>query len=272
MKQWKRFLKLRKQDDMVKIILALAVLGAVFMIRAVYHGIRIYQTVQSSAEYVLTADTPGGTLAGRQRELMQEENITAAGLWRQTSLTVKYQGRETALSCSELSEDYMEEVYGIRDEGAMTTIYMNQKAFSGLLQNTDTVGYSRNGEAARTLRVTYVKEAEGDEPSRQKTAEVVLVKEGVPEDEPFVFCKGDPIDLAKYASGIRVYAERQELYRETAERLQNKGFAIANMQKIRETEYLLQMETVKIQYGVMTAALCLFCAGVLGKFRKSRPL
>ena len=166
----------------------------------------------------------------------------------------------------------MEEVYGIRDEGAMTTIYMNQKAFSVLLQNTDSVGYSRNGEAARALRVTYVKEAEGDEPSRQKTADVVLVKEGVPEDELFVFCKGDPIDLAKYASGRRVYAERQDLYQETAERLQNKGFTIANMQEIRETEYRLQTEAVEIRYGVMTAALCLFCAGVLEKFRKSRAL
>lgn len=272
MKKWKRFLKLRKQDDRVKIILALAVLGAVFMIRAVYHGIRIYQTVQSSAEYVITADAPGGTLAGRQRELMQEENITAAGLWRQTSLTVKYQGRETAFSCSELSEDYMEEVYGIRDEGAMKTIYMNQKAISQLLQEGDGIGYFKENGEVRTLRVTYVKEADGDETFRQKTAEVVLVKEGVPEDAPFVFCKGDPIDLTKYASGIRVYTGGQELYGETVDRLQNKGFTIANMQEIRETEYLLQTEAVKIRYGVITAALCLFCAGVLEKFRKSRDL
>ncbi|MDE7436529.1 MAG: hypothetical protein K2N01_12020 [Lachnospiraceae bacterium] len=268
MKRWKRFWKLRKQDDMVKIILIFWVFGMGCLIQAAYNGVLLYQAVQSPAEYVLMADTTDGALSAKQKELVQEEDVMAAGLWRQTTLTVKYQGMEAAFSCSELSEPYMETVYGIRDEGAMKTIYMNQKAFSQVLGGRDGSGYSQNNDANRTLRVTYVKEDQGDETSRQQTADIVLVKDGVSEEEPLVFCKGDRIDLAKYASGIRVYVGRHDLDGRNAEKLQETGFTIANMQEIREAEYLGQMKLVRIKYGVLTAALCLFCACVLMKFRR----
>lgn len=268
MKWWKRFWKLRKQDDMVKIILIFWVFGMACLIYAGYNGILLYQTVQSPAEYVLAANTPGGALTVRQRELIQEEDIMAAGLWRQTSLTVKYQGMETVFSCSELSEAYMETVYGIRDEGAMKTIYMNQKAFSQLLLNRAADVYSQNSEEIHALRVTYVKDEQGDEILGQGTADVVLVKDGVPEDTPFVFCKGECINLTKYAAGIRVYAARQDLNGEGVQKLQEKGFEIVNIQEIQEAEYLGQMTLIRIKYGVMTAVLCLFCACVLMKFRR----
>lgn len=211
MKWWKKFWRIRKQEDRVKIVLLLFLLGIVFLFYGVYNGICLYQAVQTPVEYVLAGDSGEQNLGRKLNEIREWENMAGASIFRESSVLITYQGEETTFSCVELSEEYIKDVYGISQSGATKTFYMNQKAFDMVKETNEAFSYKQSG-SEDTLRMTYETEEaeEGQtqlpekERKEKKTAEIVRVKEGVNEEEPFVFSAGEKGILIKYGMGIRV--------------------------------------------------------------------
>ena len=263
---WSKFLRLRKQNDIIKIMCLYLIIGAVFIANAVINGIRLYQSVQSPAEYVLMGNGQNAAANVTLKEIGELENVAALSRQKEMMITVKYQGDEIEFSCTKLSGAYLEKVYGIRESGAMPTFYMNEKAYGQLKKNEyGPVEDSGNGE----LRITYsVMDASKDASANQTggTAKVVRIQTGMPEDEPFVFCKGDSMGLSENTPDIRVFVNRQDLDGEDVNRLLGFGYTLVNEKEVQETEYLRQMQLVKIQYGGAVAAISLTCAGFLWKF------
>lgn len=260
MKWWNKFWKLRKQKDVVKIMLLYFVIGMGFMANAVYHGILLYRIVQSPAEYVVAKIAGSAVTETELEEIRRLEYVIAASRQQEEPVTVKYQMKEADFSCILLSESYLETAYGIRKNGAMKTFYMNRKAYEQLMQRT--------GSGGEELVVSYVMEslAEGDEGQKGGTAKAVLVTAGIPEEEPVVFCRGDSAELTGDVAELRVRVGRQELDGGNVRRLENLGYSVVNREEIREAEYLRELELVRIQYGAAVGGICLVSVWVLWRF------
>lgn len=262
MRWWSKFLKLRRQNDIIKIMCLYLVIGAVFIVNAVLNGILLYQSVQSPAEYVLMGNEQNAAANAKLREISELENVAALSRQKEMMITIKYQASETVFSCVKLSEAYMEKVYGIQESGAMTTFYMNPKAYEQIKKNEYS---SSEGGDSGELRVNYTA---GDAPESQTggTARVVQVQTGMPKEEPFVFCKGDGISMSMDTADIRVFVKRQDLGGEDVKRLLGFGFTLVNEKEVQEKEYQRQIQFVKIQYGGVVAAISLSCAVFLWRF------
>lgn len=277
MKWWKKFWRLRKQEDRVKIVLLLFLMGIVFLFYGVYNGICLYQTVQTPVEYVLTGDSGDKYLGRKLNEIREWENMAGTSIFRENSVLITYQGEETTFSCVELSEEYIKDVYGISQSGATKTFYMNQKAFDMVKEAEGAFSYKQS-DSEDILRVAYEMEAaeEGQtqlpekERKEKKTAEIVLVKEGVNEEEPFVFSVEEKGILIKYGTGIRLCFKGQDMDGSQLRKIQEAGFTVKNINVYQELEYLRKEKELHIKYAFGVSGICLFCSCILWKAGKEK--
>lgn len=278
MGKFRKFLKLRKQEDAVKLVLLLFLLGTGLIIHAVYNGVLLYRQIQSPAEYALVKDEAGSGLKEEFMEIGKWEHISAASLYQETELLVKYKEKEASFSCIELSEAYMKAAYGISESGATKTFYMNQKAFEQIESGEADREVSQSSEKERkkllvTYEITDTDETVADKGEKgrgtAKTAEIILIQENVPEEEPFVFCKGEKPSLEKNGAGIRVFAERQDIDGSNVKKMQSSGFTIENISWHQEAEYLQKIRGIRIRYDVLAAAVCFFSSWALWRFRET---
>lgn len=277
MKKFRKFLRLRKQEDAVKIVLLFIVLGIGLIINSIYNGALLYRQMQSPAEYALAKDETESGLKRELTEIEKWDSISAASLYQEIGLTLKYKEKEAPFSCIGLSEAYLKAAYGISESGVTKTFYMNQKAFLQIEGDTvseDDSPSHKNSKEEKKLLVTYeitdadeIPDKDGEKgQGPAKTAEIILVQENVPKEEPFVFCKSEKPALEKNAAGIRVFAERQDLDGSNVKKMQSSGFTIENMQLHQERENLQKIRGLRIRYDLLAGAVCFFSAWVLWKF------
>ncbi len=258
MKWWKRFLRLRKQNDTVKIMLLYIVIGVCFFVNAIYNGVLLYRLIQSPVEYVAGI---GGTFGTKLKELAELENVKAFSVQGEKSVTMKYKTTEVSLPCVYLSKEYLKNAYGIEESGAMEKFFVNQAAYEQLKQENT---YEPD---EGILRVTYTIEAQEEDKEGQKgTADIVLLADILPDKEPYAFCRGDSVDYAK-STTVRVLAARHELDEITVKRLQGMGFVIENTTDLQEDKYMQEMKLVELRYGLIVAGICVTAAGVMWRLR-----
>lgn len=258
---WKKFWKIRKQDDNVKCLLLFATIGIGFFINILYNGFVLYQKANSPVEYVLSSSTQDELNGTKIKNLWDLKDIYAVSHQYEMPLEVKSKDGDLAFTCVELSQEYMEAVYGIKESSAMKVFYMNQMAYSQLKQGLDKKAVKNRG-GQEELQICYIVEEIGDEETEQKEkiAKVVLVNQGVPKDLAYVFCRGD-----RSSEQVRVCIARQELEGRTTQRFQNEGFAIVNKEEVLEAEYQQEMNKAKMGYGFAISCICLACTWVMWK-------
>lgn len=288
MSWWKRFWRLRKQNDVVKIMLLFSVLGLGFIANAVYNGMQIYKLVNEPVEYVLSGWETGSSLDSRLSELAGLENVAAVSCQIDSVAMVKYQTFESTISYVMLSEKFIESSYGIRDRGSMKTFYMNAAAYKQFTQsvyfrtaegkNSGNVQGSSLGYVDEGLRVSYsldgqaTSNEEGSSADNQVsdtaygTAKVVLVDTDIAGDEPYVFCKGDRASLLRSATGVRVRVGQQDLDGMNVKQMQGLGFSVVNEELIIRTEYEQEIQIIKIKFGLLLAVVCAVSIWALGKY------
>lgn len=275
MNWWKKFWRLRKQEDRVKIVFLLFLLGIACLVYGIYNSVRLHQAMHTSVEYMLTGEGNGSPLERKQKELREWENLAGISICRKSGVRITYRGQETAFSCMELSADYIEKIYGLAQSGVTKTFYMNQKAFDMVKEAEGDAVAGMFGNAD-SLRVTYeiedteegqAKQAE-HEGKEKKTAVIVLVKEGVREEEPFVFSAAENGILEKYGTEIRICSKGQDMDGSQVRKLQEMGLTVENMQMYQELEYFRNVKEIRIKYNLGMAALCLFCACMLWRAGK----
>ena len=285
MQRWKKFWRLRKQEDAVKLMLLFFAAGAAFLGNAVYNGVELYRQLQSPAEYVLWSNAQSGAADSQLSALREIKHVTAVSHQKEIPVTARKNGKETAFTCTELSGEYMEKVYGIRKSGATKTFYMNQKAYSQMKQelgsanSVDSHAQSAHGEKnssgeskeAEEMQICYLVEAESLEEEaalKERTAKVVLVQQGVPQEEPYVFTKAA---MQSIEPQVRVCVGQQELEGGITQRLEAAGFAVEQTQIVQEAEYRQELKIVRLGYALLAGLLCLVCVWALWLvWKKSR--
>ncbi len=260
MRRWKRFWRLRKQNDTVKMMLLYLVIGACFLVNVIYNGVLLYRFLQSPIEYVLAGNASGGVPGAKLREIAELENVKAFSMQGEMEVTMKYQtAEEISCSCICLSKEYLKLAYGIVESGATKTFYANRAAYEQLKRGSD---YEGNGEE-NIARVTYTIEAlEEAEEGRKGSANVVLLTDIRADGEPVMFCGGDSVDYGK-STLVRVLAKKREMDQKTANSLQRTGFTVENTGELQKDAYVQELKLVRMSYGLAVAAVCFVGAWVM---------
>lgn len=261
MKWWSRFWKIRKQKDWVKLMLLFLLLGIGFFGHLVYEGICLYQIILTPMEYILTSQSPTGITDLQMQDLWELEQISAVSRQQELSLELAGQWGKMNLTCLEVSQSYLENAYGIRSCSSMQVFYMNQLAYEELLEN---MGYGEGYDPPKedwTLGYVLGEEEMG-------MAKIILVPEGVPNDQPYAFHEGNSVRLAKNSPAIRIQVRQQNLDGMHVQRFQQSGLEILNDSDIEKTSDCQERILMQMKYDCMIAVLCLLSAGCLKKYGK----
>lgn len=262
MKWWSKFWKIRKQKDKVKLMLLFILLGIGFFGHLIYEGIRLYQITITPAEYILTSHDSTGITDKQMKELWELEQVSAVSRQQELSLELAGQRGKANLTCLEISQSYLENAYGIRSCSSMQVFYVNQLAYEELLRN---MGYMDGSETPKeNWNMGYVL---GGEESGM--AKIILVTEGIPNDQPYAFHEGNSVKLAKNSPAIRVQVSQQDLDGMQVQRFRQSGLEIVNNTEVEETMFRQEMMLLQMKYDCIIAVLCLLSAGCLKKFGKS---
>ena len=275
----KHFLKLRKQNDTVKIICIFVLAGILCAISVVYHVWGIYHYVNTPAEYILTGD--GVVSKKRVDELLKNEGVAKVSRQMDVPVTVMYRGAKAEINCTMLSEEYVKELFDVAPLPDTKTIYMNEAALSELQQalwennqSTPDMVIPELTEGGAEFDIRYSMEGdpadsdgEGTVVAPQyKAAKLMVVKSK--EKESF-FCIAEVDNrLLKEAVSIRIQYEQHDLDGLQVEALRKLGYSIDNENVLIEEEYKIQIKLLHTKYGLLCFAICMIGAGMLWRLER----
>ncbi|MDE6761783.1 MAG: hypothetical protein K2J90_14080 [Lachnospiraceae bacterium] len=257
----REFLRLRKQNDTVKLMCFFVLAGAGFFVNVLYHAGKLCHSVQSPVEYQLVR---GSTVTNEQiRELAQSDGVAAVSRSLDIPVTVKYQGQETMMTCTMLSKAYIEKVYGIMVSGSEKRYYMNQAAFreiqTGFMENNVSLEKGDVTEFGEEYKIQYQEEGEKEENMLQKafhSARILVIKEKTEKETVLICTEEDGTRLSK-ADSVRVLFSKHDLDGMRQENLTKMGYEIQNEQMLHEEEYEMKIRLFHIRYGILICAVCL---------------
>lgn len=262
MKWWSKFWKIRKQKDKVKLMLLFILFGIGFFGHLIYEGICLYQITITPAEYILTSHNSAGITDIQMKELWELEQVSAVSRQQELSLELAGQRGKMNLTCLEVSQSYLENAYGIRSCSSMQVFYINKLAYDEL---TRSMGYVEGGDVPPTdWNMGYVL---GGEESGM--AKIILVSEGIPNNQPYAIHEGSSVRLAKNSPAIRVQVRQQDLDGMQVRRFRQSGLEIVNNTEVEETLFRQETMLLQMKYDCVIALLCLLAAGCLKKFGKN---
>lgn len=257
------FLRLRKQNDTVKLICILALTGTACLISAICHLWDIYRYVNLPGEYVLTGETT--VTQKRVNELMQMKDVQNVSRAMEIPITIKYRGTEIVVTCTVLSQEYIEDAYGMKLLGSTKRFYMNEAAFNAFCQDLSerNAGFTMEQEQADgnmeyDISYSEIQEAseEGDSVSFQ-SAKIVVVRDGILQEEPLVFMAEHGSRLSKEAVTIWVLFGKHDLDGLHVKKLRKMRYLIKNEDMIMAEEYEMKIRTLHIRYGLFSCVICL---------------
>ena len=213
----REFLRLRRQQDAVKIIILYVIAIGVccgFLIR---DGLRYAQITRTKEEFKLIGNDQVLTDSKVQR-VREIEGVTDVSYDVSDSVTVSYQANTTSFEAELLSEAYIQEVYGITQEGSTTTYYANTAAYKQICQSlsqniapiqTDelTVTYTSSTEQSQSANQPTDSGSDASQAGGSRTARIVQVDFGG--NTPFICAVGDPVTL-KTSGNLRIRIARQD--------------------------------------------------------------
>ena len=260
------FLRLRKQSDTVKIICLFVLVATAFFVSVIYHAWDIYRFVNTPAEYVLTGE--GTVSQKRLDELIQMGDVAAVSRQMEVPVTVLYQGMSTTVNCSLLSQGYIEKLLAIKFPTGTKRIYMNEMAFSEMLQ-----GFSEENEDLTD--VESLKPADGstefdirysmEDTMADPKGDGEAASMGASAAESYksarlnvVACTAEAEGrLLKEACSMRVLFDRHDLDGLHVEQLGKLGYEIENEEAVIMEENEIKIKLLHIQYGLLSFGICL---------------
>lgn len=256
MKWWRRFWRLRKQDDRIKIILIFVLAGFIFSADAVHGGIQIYAMVKSPVEYIVRSGETSGITLYQMSGIEAMENVQAVSKQRTSSLTLSDSWGELTVPCLELSDTYLDLAYGISETSAMKIIYMNAMAWNQLMQ--------ASGEHENNYEQKIDYALNGEEETG--TARIVCLESGLPNDTPYAFCSADNVRLSGGDTAVRVRLSVRDLDGMNIKRLSQLGLEVVNSGDVQTAAMQQEMKFMQIKYDGIALVLCLAAAVSLKKY------
>lgn len=269
------FLRLRKQSDTVKVICLFVLAATAFFASVIYHTWDIYRFVNTPAEYVLTGE--GTVSQKRMDELAQMGDVAGVSRQMEVSITVMYRGMSTAIHCNLLSQDYMEKLFDIKLPAGTKRIYMNETAFSEMLQgiseeyedmpdveNLKPVDGSTDLDIRYSMAETMDPKGDGTADSMgasaiesYKSAKLIVEKVDGQKEKALTCTAEAEGRLLKEAFSLRVLFDKHDLDGLHVEQLRKLGYGIENEETVIMEENEIGRKLLHIQYGLLSIGICL---------------
>ena len=274
----REFLRLRRQQDAVKIIILYVIAIGVccgFLIR---DGLRYAQITRTKEEFKLIGNDQVLTDSKVQR-VREIEGVTAVSYDVSDSVTVTYQANTISFEAELLSEAYIQEVYGITQEGSTTTYYANTAAYKQICQSlsqniapiqTDelTVTYTSSTEQSQSANQPTDSGSDASQAGGSRTARIVQVDIGG--DTPFICAVGDPVTL-KTSGNLRIRIARQDQSQKVLTLAGNLSFSNDNALEIYQAQAKLDQLFIRVKFELLLMLVCLVAVVAMRKYAV-RPL
>ena len=274
----REFLRLRRQQDAVKIIILYVIAIGVccgFLIR---DGLRYAQITRTKEEFKLIGNDQVLTDSKVQR-VREIEGVTDVSYDVSDSVTVSYQANTTSFEAELLSEAYIQEVYGITQEGSTTTYYANTAAYKQICQSlsqniapiqTDelTVTYPSSTEQSQSANQPTDSGSDASQAGGSRTARIVQVDFGG--NTPFICAVGDPVTL-KTSGNLRIRIARQDQSQKVLTFAGNLSFSNDNALEIYQAQAKLDQLFTRIKFELLLMLVCLVAVVTMRKYAV-RPL
>lgn len=273
----KYFLKLRKQNDTVKIIVILALAGIASAVSVLYYAWMIYHYVNTPVEYVLTTDR--GVSTEQVNTLLQLEGVSRVSWQRDIPVLLRYQGAKTEVSAVLLSQDYVEEMFDMTLPSDVRRIIMNKAAFFDLQTewSEDREGMAavegrKQEDGSMALDVRYrIAETMSDETAdnamkqTERSIRIIVTETARQREEPFVCLVDTDGSLLREAYSLRVQFGSHDLDGLHVERMVKLGYVVENEETILREKYEVQIKLLHIKYGLLLCVISLVAVFALGK-------
>lgn len=236
MNRIKYFLRLRKQNDKVKIICALILLGIFSLFLAISDLYHIYGILNKKVEYTLYAVSAEDDTA--LERLNSYKNVLCTSKMIQTNVSIVLQGETLDIPVHILSEQYMRDIYGIYDDYSMPVMYLSKIAVDRLKQNM--VDVSRED----ILELKYnLGEEEG----------IAVIKEIptgtiIDEEEMCVYMQADEYTLNQYSSYVLICMSKRNIDGQDIKEIKSAGYDICDSVKTVTDDYAFRISWLKAQY------------------------
>lgn len=263
MKWIKSYLKSRRQDDRIKIMTFIILLGGAMLVISICRIAKLNGQVGQSLEYILAENESMKIKDSDISEFKMMENVKVVSRQVESILTIYNEEEAVALDCVGLSGEYLSTMFGGEEKGgeteldttinsSMKVFYFNQQAYEMLMQDT----------------ATDIEYSLGEDEKKYK-GKIVLLKNGAEQEKPCVFFQMDNASLKKSSGGVRVCMAEDDLVGETKNKFIQKGYTISNLEAVNERNYHYEVELLHIKYGILIAGLCFVMAfSVYVKFMK----
>ena len=274
----REFLRLRRQQDAVKIIILYVIAIGVccgFLIR---DGLRYAQITRTKEEFKLIGNDQVLTDSKVQR-VREIEGVTDVSYDVSDSVTVSYQANTTSFEAELLSEAYIQEVYGITQEGSTTTYYANTAAYKQICQSLSqdiapiqteelTVTYTSSTEQSQNTNQPTDRGNDASQAGGDRTARIVQVDIGG--NTPFICAVGDPITL-KASGNLRIRIARQDQSQKVLTLAGNLSFSNDNAMEIYQAQAKLDQLFIRVKFELLLMLVCLVAVVTMSKYAV-RPL
>lgn len=274
----REFLRLRRQQNAVKIIILYVIAIGVccgFLIR---DGLRYAQITRTKEEFKLIGNDQVLTDSKVQR-VREIEGVTDVSYDVSDSVTVSYQANTTSFEAELLSEAYIQEVYGITQEGSTTTYYANTAAYKQICQSLSqdiapiqteelTVTYTSSTEQSQNTNQPTDSGNDASQAGGSRTARIVQVDIGG--NTPFICAVGDPVTL-KASGNLRIRIARQDQSQKVLTLAGNLSFSNDNAMEIYQAQAKLDQLFTRIKFELLLMLVCLVAVVTMRKYAV-RPL
>lgn len=256
----KDFLRLRKRDDRVKIMLILGIIALVFLVFMIRDAVTMYDYVNSPAEYELFGNLSSDL---KLNELSQLEQVDMVSHQADSSAKLRYKMKETFISYISISKEYASYVYGVENNKSMVTYYANKLAYNQLLKDLQLDRYY-DLEVYESGEIIVDYNSEGEEYS---TAKVILM-EDLDNDTPFIFTIENKADLKANATKLRIYVAKQDMELMLIKELESRGYSLCDREGILEFQNDLDKIMLKLRYHFIICIMSVVWIFTLHKYSK----
>lgn len=257
----RKILRLRKQNDAVKLVFLFGILGIVFVCFVIIHIVQYAESMAEGVEYI-AIDGAGSVTDEKIRTLSDVDTVLYVSRNFEQEVTFRYGEQEIRTSCYALEEAYIRQAYQIAHTSSMQIFYANDMAFSMLSQALIPYGYE---EPTDEMKVSYMAASENTEqPAQYKTAKIVRVDVGESR-EPYLFCAGEPLALKKNAGELRILLDNQSESHNVIAHLNTLSMSVRNTESIEKMQTDMDTLLLKVRYECIIACLCILAAFVIGR-------
>ena len=251
----RKLLKLRKQNDIVKIAFLFIFVGSFVLIMTIINVVKFYGQINESEEYTIKKLDK---ISERDLEnILDMDNVYCVSPSINNIVSIKYYVSVVDMPCVMVSADYIERVFSVECDTNSRTFYVNDFTFEKLRQEMNL------NKDSKVISVKYA--FAGDEEAEYKNARIVVVEDDLHADELAIYTNDTDLNLQKNAMEFRTIITKHDLDGTLQSDFENQDYFFSDKEALVNWKYNLEIWMLKIKYGIFISAIAIVAGFIMYK-------